>query len=455
MKRSYNLFTAVTLICGIVIGSGIFFKADDVLLLANNNIFIDVILFAVGAVAVIFGSLSLSQLATRTDKPGGLVSYAEDFVGLGTACVFGWFQTFLYLPAICAVVSWISGQYVCMLFGWEPADPTVAWAVIGIVLFLLLAAANAVSARLGGAMQNISMIVKLLPLILLAVAGFVFGKPAAEFSAAAGGFSSAMGIGILSAFGPIAFSFDGWMISTTVCHEIKNSRKNLPIALTVAPLIILAVYILYFLGVTLFMGAENVVALGNAAPLVMVSRLAGPVAEKIVLVTIIVSVLGTVNGLTLGMIRMPYSLAKRGMMPFLNKQLAKTEKKVGGMPVNAAVFMSVLTLLWLLVHIVTVKLLLGVDISEIAVGVSYLLYIILYAAVMRLRRKREIRSGFMGTFVPIMAMAGSVIIISGSVASKMFPLYFTLSAALVAAALIYYRRNKNRITPMMDERDCD
>ena len=93
------------MITGIVIGSGIFFKADDILRYANGNVFLGVIIFSVAAIAVVFGALTISQLAIRTDKPGGLVSYAEDFVGTGASSPALTDEVFASLPVVKAVVE--------------------------------------------------------------------------------------------------------------------------------------------------------------------------------------------------------------------------------------------------------------------------------------------------------------------------------------------------------------
>ena len=81
-KKRYGLFTAVTMIIGVVIGSGIFFKADNVLSYTKGNVLLGIIIFIVAAIAIVFGCLTISQLATRTDKPGGLIAYTEEFVGV-------------------------------------------------------------------------------------------------------------------------------------------------------------------------------------------------------------------------------------------------------------------------------------------------------------------------------------------------------------------------------------
>ena len=95
-KGNYGLFTAITMIAGTVIGSGIFFKSDDVLRYTNGNMVLGLLVFCIAAIAIIFGCLAISQLATRTDKPGGIIAYAEEFINPKVASAFGWFQTFLY-----------------------------------------------------------------------------------------------------------------------------------------------------------------------------------------------------------------------------------------------------------------------------------------------------------------------------------------------------------------------
>ena len=62
-KNEYGLFTAITMIVGIVIGSGIFFKSDNILVATDGSIALGVLVFCIAAIAIIFGSLTISQLA--------------------------------------------------------------------------------------------------------------------------------------------------------------------------------------------------------------------------------------------------------------------------------------------------------------------------------------------------------------------------------------------------------
>ncbi len=441
-KRRYGLFTAITMITGIVIGSGIFFKADDVLGYTNGNVMLGIIIFVVAAIAIVFGCLTISQLAVLTDKPGGLIAYTEEFVGIGPSCAFGWFQTFLYLPTLAAIVAWVSGNYICMLFGINGTlEITV---LIGIGSLIVLFIVNTLSARLGGYFQNAAMIIKMLPLLIIAVAGLLFGNPGAVTSESMETFrSSAMNSTWIAAFAPIAFSFDGWIVSTSICHEIKNSKRNLPLALTISPLVILVLYLAYFIGITSYIGPQTIMEKGNESTFIAATNLFGDFGAKIILIFVIISVLGTVNGLVLGFIRMPYSLALRNMMPGSN--WLKKEDETTQMPINSAIFAFILSLFWMGVHYLTQKLKMNGDISEIAIGVSYLNYIILYGAVMRLAKKGTIKGPWKGYVIPVLAMIGSLVILAGSFTFSLFIYYFIICFAIIISGLLYYRKNRSNI----------
>lgn len=442
-KRTYGLFTAITMITGIVIGSGIFFKSDDVLGFTGGNVSLGIIVFLVAAIAIIFGSLTISMLAMRTDKPGGLVAYTEEFVGMGTSTAFGWFQAFLYMPTLAAVVSWVCGIYIAQLFGWDASLENST--IIGFIVLTGLFIYNTISAKWGGYLQNASMIIKMIPLFVIAIFGIIFGNPGTVIAEDVKSFGTSISDwGWISAFAPIAFSFDGWIISTSICHEIKNSKRNLPLALTISPLIVLVAYVLYFVGVTSLLGPDMVLELGDESAYKAANMIFGDLGAKVILTFVVISVIGTVNGITLGFIRIPYSLALRNMIPG-SKILSKESSKLNGMPLNSAILAYVLALFWLLVHFLTQKFGMRGDVSEIAIGVSYINYIVLYVAVMKLAKKGEIKSIFKGYVIPILATIGSIVILSGSVGHTLFIYYVAICLAIMIAGALFYRKNKKNI----------
>ena len=137
-KNKYGLFTAIAMIVGVVIGSGIFFKSDNILIATGGSVSLGVLVFCIAALGIIFGSLTVSELAARNSKAGGIISYAEESYNKSIACSFGWFHTLLYYPTLIAVVSWVTGIYTCMLCGIDGTleiQILIGLAVVGTLYF--------------------------------------------------------------------------------------------------------------------------------------------------------------------------------------------------------------------------------------------------------------------------------------------------------------------------------
>lgn len=437
-QRHYGPITAIAMIVGIVIGSGIFFKSDDVLKYTGGNIFLGIIVFCIAAFSIIFGSLTISELASRTDTAGGIITYTERFCSSNAACAFGWFHTFIYYPTLIAVVSWVIGIYASMLFG---IDATLEQQVlIGTASIILLYIINILWLRFGAVLQNVTTVAKLLPLILFAVFGLLLGDPKPLTTESHNIFADTSWIAAIT---PIAFAFDGWIIATSISHEIKDSKRNLPLALIASPIFILIIYVSYFAGISLYVGPEQIVSMGDAHLDFAAQNLLGHWGAKIVLTFIVVSVIGTVNGLIIGSIRNPQSLAIRKMIPFSDK-FAQSNKKYEVSLTSAALSM-VVSLIWMTVHYITQKFaLLGAsDVSEISIVVNYVGYIVLYIQVMKLFKRGEIKGIGKGIIIPTLAIIGSAFMLIGGLQNKMFLVYASISIAVVALSLIYYNFAKN------------
>lgn len=439
-ENRYGLPTAIAMIIGIVIGSGIFFKSDNILIATNGSIGLGVLVFIIAAFGIIFGSLSIAELASRNSEVGGVISYAEYSLNKSFACAFGWFHTFLYYPTIIAVVSWVTGIYGCMLFGVE--ESLEIQILIGTIIMALTFLFNIVSFKLSGLFQNAATIIKLIPLIIIAIIGLIFGDPQYITGEHTKIFAQT---GWISAIAPIAFSFDGWIVSTSIGHEIKDSRKNLPKALVIAPIFILIIYILYFVGISSYVGIENVMALGDSHVNVAANSIFGVYGAKFILIFVIISIMGTVNGLIIGYIRMPYSLAIRNMFPKA-KSISKINDKYK-MPIISAVLVMVISLFWMMVHYITVKfnMLQNSDISEISITINYVLYIIFYIKVIKMGMKKDVQGVFRGFINPILAIIGSIIILLGSMGNSLFFVYAFICALVIVSAMIFYKKEKIEI----------
>lgn len=433
-KKEYGLLTSIAMIVGIVIGSGIFFKSDNILIATKGSITLGVIVFFIAALGIIFGGLTIGELASRDSRAGGIITYAEDSYNESVACSFGWFHTFVYYPSLIAVISWVTGIYICILLGIEGGLLLQCLIGIGVASFLYVI--NILSKILGGFFQNVATIIKILPLLLIAASGILFGNTQ-EITLN----NSPIGESIswLAAIAPIAFSLDGWIVSTSIAHEIKDSKKNLPRALIIAPIFIVLIYVLYFVGISIYVGPEQIMALGDAHVDVAANGIFGPLGGNIIITFVVISIVGTLNGLILGYIRMPYSLAIRNMIPN-SKGISIINEKLS-VSIKSALLSYIVSLIWLVVHYITQKynLMPNGDVSEISIAVNYLLYILLYFKVFKMGLEGEVKGIWKGKINPILATLGSIITLVGSFSNPMLILYLLISFAVLITAFIYHK----------------
>lgn len=438
-KKQYGLFTAVAMIIGIVIGSGIFFKSDDILNATGGSIALGVLVFCLAAISIIFGSLTIAELASRNDKAGGIITYAEDTCNKYVACAFGWFHTFLYYPTLIVVVSWVVGIYTVLLFGIQ--GTVTIEILIGFIIMTTIFVFNILSTKIGGYFQNLSTVIKLIPLFIIAILGLMFGDPSHIDMTQLTKIESAAWI---TAIAPIAFAFDGWIVATSIGHEIKNPKKNLPIALVAAPIFILTIYILYFVGISIYVGPEQVMALGNDHVYFAANQLFGSLGGKIILIFVIISVMGTVNGLTMGLIRLPHSLAIRQMFP--NSSKVSQFNTRFGLSLSSAGVAYALCCFWMIIHFIIQSngLLPSSDISEISITINYLLYIILYVKVFQMGKSGEIKGFWRGKINPLLAILGSLMILLGSMSNPLFWTYTGACALLLIGAVLFWHKQASK-----------
>lgn len=413
-QAHYGVFTATTMIIGIVIGSGIFFRSADVLKYTGGSVWLGILAFCVGAFSIIFGSLTLTELSIRTKRNGGAVGYYEEFISKKIACGFGWFQTFVYFPTINSVVAWVAAIYTFSLFGIK--STLEMQILLGFAYMVLFYAVNILSLKLGGYFQNASTVIKLIPLLAIALVGIFWGRPHPEIPAGMQ-YVPKIGnrLGWIAALVPIAFSFDGWIVAPSITNEVKNPKRNMPRALIIGPLVVLAVYLLYFLGLNQMLGAGYIMATGNDAVNKAGELLFGANGARIILTFVIIAILGVLNGLTLGSLRMPQALASKKMIPCADK-VAKINPKIQ-LSARSCLISFVMAAIWMAVHYLTQKsgILGSGDISEIAIVFSYICYSLLFVKVIRMKRQGMISNVFKGVICPVFALLGSAIIFIGGI----------------------------------------
>lgn len=441
-EKKFGLFTVIMMIVGVVIGSGIFFKSSTILIATNGSILLGIAAFCIAAISIIFGSLTIAQLAARTDETGGVISYATNEINSYAGCLIGWYHFFLLYSTTVGVVGWIATMYVESIFN---LDFTVEQRlIVSLLIITLFCSINIFASKIASLFQTSAAIIKLIPLVLIAILGFTLGD-FNNFITSSQATQATRSLGWISAISPIIFAYEGWIVATSLTHKIKNPKKNLPIALILSPLFILVIYVCYFVGISLYVGPKQMMYMGNAHMLYAATNLFGVIGGRAVVVAVLISVLGTLNGNIMGLIQLPYSLSLRGMFPKSNK-ISKVSKKFGS-PVYSGIIGFVVATVWLFVNYIDKKynILGNSDICEVVTVVNYLLYIMLYVKVIQLKKNNEICGIFKGYIAPIMAIIGSGIMLYGGLQNPMFIYMFIICLLVILSALLFWSIAKNKV----------
>jgi len=424
LKKKYGLFTAISMVVGIVIGSGVFFKAQIVLQKTGGDVPLGIIAWLIGGLIMISCVLAFAMMAQKQVKINGVVDYAEAWVGKRYAYMVGWFMSTIYYPSLTSVLAWVSARYtIVFLRSCWPEFPLIALggdfagaeSVVGpdcifIMMFYLIMSyvVNTLSPKIAGYFQTTTTVIKLIPLFLMAVVGVlvgIFGKNHLLVqNFASGAIIEADSSPLFAAVCSTAFAYDGWIVVTTINSELKNPKKTLPRALIIGGGIIMAVYILYYIGVT---GGATVDILMKDGATIAFTNIFGGFFGNILNLFIAISCLGTMNGLMLGCTRGLYSLASRREGP--NYETFSQVDKMTNMPHNSALFALAVSAVWGLYFYFSN--LAGAwsgpfafDSSEIPIVTIYAMYIPIFIYWMKREKNEPIHKRFV---IPALAIIGS------------------------------------------------
>ncbi len=406
LTQKYGLVTAICMVVGTVIGSGVFFKAQNVLAATGGNMPLGIVAWVITGLLMIVCSLQFAVMATKYEKVSGIVDYAEATCGKGYAYYFAWFMVNIYYPGMTSVLAWVSARYLGVLFGWSMVGPEV----MALAGFFLIASytLNALSPRLAGKFQISATVVKLIPVIIMAIVGTVVGLINGTLTnnfttvatEAVGGTASG---GLFAAIVATVFAYEGWIVATSINAELKNPKKNLPLALIIGSLVVVGAYVLYFIGVA--GGASNAVLISEGATTAF-TNVFGSVGGGFLNICIIISCLGTLNGLMVGATRGMYAIAVRndGPMP---ETFAQVDKATN-MTTNSAIWGLFVCALWL-VYFYGANLtngwfgLFDFDSSELPIVSIYAMYIPIFIAWMKKEKNMGVLNRFVLPLISIIA----------------------------------------------------
>ena len=139
MEKRYNLLTAIAMVVGTVIGSGVFFKAEVVLKNTGGNLMIGVLSWLIMGVVMIICTYTFGLVAGNYEGADGLVAFTRASCGKTYAYYVGWFMTVVYYPTLTGVLCWLPARYLGVLIGGEVwGNPTSAPVMTLSVVFMVL-----------------------------------------------------------------------------------------------------------------------------------------------------------------------------------------------------------------------------------------------------------------------------------------------------------------------------
>ena len=415
MEKRYTLPVAIALVVGTVIGSGVFFKAEAVLVKTGGNMGIGILAFLIMGVVMIISACTFGLVAQSHEDVEGLVGYARASCGRTYGYYVGWFMAVIYYPSLVSVLSWLPARYFGVLLGWEDAVIGGRTMMLAGFFMIVTYTMNALAPRLAGKFAIGTTTIKLIPLLLMAVVGTIVGLRSgmtqANFSHVVTQipFSQALFGAVVS----LAFAFEGWICATSIGPELENSKKNMPRALLIGTVIVAVVYVIYYAGLAGAVDSAVLMESGETGAKLAFQKIFGQVGGTAVFVFVVISCWGTCNGLTMAVTRGMYDLANESGSPRL--AMFKTVDPASGMAVNSAVFGLLSSVLWLVYfYFGTILNSFGplmFDSSELPIITLYALYIPIYIALM----KRRGLSLFRRRVMPLLAIACSCFMVFAAI----------------------------------------
>lgn len=334
LTRALGLFTTTMLVIGSVVGSGIFKNPASMAALVHSPELL-MLVWVVAGIVTCFGALTIAEVAGLIPATGGQYEYFRVIYGDTMAFVYGWALFFVIQTGSIASITYVFAYYLNSIIPLYslPESTVQAFAVnlpfgviyplseIGIKVatvsaIIVLTVINIAGVREGGRVQNLLTVAKVLAILFLVFAAFVFGQGAVAHFTHDSVDGVPVGMALMTAvvltLNKALWAYDGWNTVTAIAGETREPQKTIPRALMLGSLSILTIYILINLA---YLYVLDIDSLANSESVAAdVARVAlGPWGLTFVAVSVIVSTLGTSNGTILQSARIFFAMATDGL----------------------------------------------------------------------------------------------------------------------------------------------
>ena len=397
LEKKYGLLSAVCMVTGSVIGSGIFFKAELISRVTGADARIGSIAWIVGGCVMLSCLLVFSFLAQKHEDASGLSDYCGILVGKRYGYFVGWFMATVYFPTLVSVLAWLSARYTLLCLGHTEQDGGLCMLLASVYLALSYCQ-NILFPSFSGKLQVITTFIKLIPLALMIIFGTAKGIDSGMLSTNFSVYGNQGALGFFSAVVSSLFAYEGWIGAASIGAELKNSKKNLPRALLLGGSIVTAVYLLYFIGISGAVNSHIFLNHPGEGIRIAFSNALGENFASALTAFVAVSCFGALNATMFCSVRAMYSVAKTGQGP-LPRLFSQIDSE-SGMPSSSGVAGLGASMAWLFFYygakISPTPLFsgYGFDSSELPIVSIYAMYIPLF--LMYIRKSSD---GYMKRFL--------------------------------------------------------
>jgi len=315
LPRRLGLWSAIAVVVGITIGSGIFRTPASV----TNRLPGPLPVFGVwiaGGIVAMCGALTLAEVAAAFPDTGGIFVFIRKSWGRLPAFLFGWAELAIIRAAAVGAIATTFAEYLLRVLGYDPSvAPYDGWVhYVAAIAIALIAALNYVGVRWGSLIQNVTTVAKYFGLLFIVIAAIVIGIPktGGHFTPVMppGSFSIApFGLALVS----VLWAYDGWADLAFISGEVKDPARNLPRALIFGTLAVIVIYLLANIAYLGVMPVEEIRHSKLVAADVAL-RLIGPIGVTFISLTVMLSTLGTLNGSILTNPRVFFAMAADGLL---------------------------------------------------------------------------------------------------------------------------------------------
>jgi amino acid transporter len=315
LPRRLGLWSAVAVVIGTTIGSGIFRSPASITNRLPGPLPL-MSVWVVGGALALCGALTLAEVAGAYPHTGGIYVFLREGWGRLVAFLFGWAELVIIRAAALGAIAITFAEYFLRVLGFDPTQPPYdSYAhYLAAVSIIVMAGVNIVGVRFSSLVQNITTIAKYFGLLLIVLIALALGLPrtgGGHFTPAApaGSFSiSAFGLALVS----VLWAYDGWADLSFISGEVKNPRRNMPLALILGALAIIAIYLLANIAYLAVLPVEQI-RTSRLVAADVAQRLVGAGGVIFVSSTVMLSTFGTLNGSILTSPRIWFAMADDGL----------------------------------------------------------------------------------------------------------------------------------------------